>query len=1092
MRKLLLSIGLTLLFFQMLNSQAAWRYRYSGNTYGNSCSGEDDRSLFRLAGGILTNADYQSNSFVGDYMNPNWASNEIIKQEFDGCGNNPKTFLFPFFGTDKKYVKRSKLDSFQNPFCNNFPNNCPYSYYYRFNHLNYFTYDSIYIGWEQTSLKPTKIFFAVRDWCCGQGDIDKKFFYPIAGGYASFGEIAHNHDDGRIFIDFCETQPIINLNNTANNTTPINPNQNNTNICSKNNFTLQARTGFSSYQWYYNVNGQLDSSFSIIGGWKYFKKFIPIPAQTGSLLNVNYSELAELHTLPNGGLGSANVLFRCMVDGQPEPSLDGETTLPITFYKATPDVTHHVSTPTSCYYNQDGTASLYLSRPLNAGEYLNLTLWGTVDTSGNGTFVNYAIANQTYYPHQIGAGNSVSWNNLAPGSYSLTVEGWDNGLLMCNTNVYNFNITRPDPLDFSLSKTDYTCYQAHNGIIDVTATGGNGGYQYQLDNGSYQSSNQFTGVMLGNRSITVKDNKGCFRQSPLLPSPQNSKSITINQPDSLQMRLDSMRHPLGYDRWDGFIRMTALGGTTPYTYTWSNGFVGANNINLPDGLYRVDLSDAKGCSQWDTIRMIQPDPLIGDVDTLIKIKCRSDSNGSIIVNTEGGVRPYFYLWNTGHTDSVVHDLPRGTYTVTITDINGNDTTASINLGDPDTLAISEVISPASCAEKADGAIDISPSGGTMPYRYQWIFGDTTQDIINIQAGNYFITMLDSQDCKFEKSFVVRAPNALEATPELVHPTCYQGRNGHITLQTKGGTPPYSYLWTNTNSTTNMAKDLKQGTYASTVTDAQNCQFVNQTALTHPPQIELSIPRNSYTLCDGQELILDGQQLAEPNVLYEWTSDRGFQSSQQRVTLIDSAIYTLNVTNQKGCKRAASFQIYRSNAKVESIFLVASSAYNDTSIIALNIGKEYDRVAWKFPPSARVDSTSDSLAIFKLSQNGEYALGLTAFKGQCEAYTEKNILVVSRPVLIDQDSVVSTSVVDSLEVFPNPNNGQFSIKIRLFERADVNLRIVGMLSSQVMAQQLLSGESKYDVPMDITAMASGVYMLIVETKREKHLVRIVKQ
>lgn len=897
------------------------------------------------------------------------------------------------------------------------------------------------------------------------------------------------HNDGDIDVSYFKSIPLISSNSSLTNIPPyltinetiipINPISNL--VCETDNAVVVARSEYSSYKWYYKYQyGATQSTWTEISG------------QTSNVLNVNYSELTNIHSLPNFGFGGTSVYFQCVVDNAPLNVIpDGTTTVPVNFFRSTPTVISTISNPVSCNYNFDGSAQLTFSRGLNITEKIILTLFGQVDTTGNGTYVPYAVGNREYFYNTISAGNTVTWSGLAPGDYTIKVEGRDGTELLCDTNTYYFTINPVSPLDFSLSKTDYNCYQSHDGVINISASGGNGGYLYSLDGSTYQSSYTFNNVLLGSRAVTVKDSKGCFRQNPLQSTAQNAKSTTILQPDSLQLRVDAFRHPLGYGRQDGYVKVSALGGTTPYSFSWSNGFSGADNINLGDGKYRVTLTDAHGCVLQDSFQLIQPDPMVADIDTLKKILCHSDSNGSLVVHTVGGVKPYSFTWSTGHTDSIVHDLPTGTYTVTVVDINGNDTTATVYLGEPDTLNITEIIKHANCAEAADGAIDITPSGGVAPYTYEWVYGQHTQDISSLSAGNYYVSMRDSNQCRYDKSFVVPSPNALTTTINATSPTCYQGSDGFIDVVAKGGPTPYTYQWSPNGANQANLNKLSAGSYTSTVVDAQGCNFVNYAILLDPAQVQVNVPRDRYVLCLGQKLELDGLTLADPNVTYLWTSDKGYTSTNAFVTLEDSGKYTLTVKNPKGCTHSDIFEIQRSGETVTSNFLVTSVAYSDTTLLAVNVGTSYDRTVWHLPTGASAKVQNDSFLELRIPVIGEYTLGLTAYKGQCEETMEKRVKIVSRPNLINKDSVTHQTLIQLLEMYPNPNQGLFTVRAQLYEKADLQIRIINLLSNAIVYTSLQEGDDEYIVPIDIQQAASGVYVIIIETKKDKQVLRLIK-
>jgi hypothetical protein len=898
--------------------------------------------------------------------------------------------------------------------------------------------------------------------------------YNNASGCSDIRDASSNNVNDTFTNEYCQNiianvHPIITLKTNVGNFV---------NKCSKDTIDFFSDSGFipSKYKWEYRLSGSGSNGWTALPNNFSYINIHKIKFTLESLFGSNYMNFINVP-----------LDFRINLDNCYNTLLDSSYRLNITFYKATPTISQFQEIKPLCSYNPNGGGAKYtFNRGLTTTETITFTLFKKLII--NGVENNVALQNYTIQQTNLDALNSYTINGLSEGNYFFMMEGTDGATVLCNLDTFKFSLTPPTPVVYTVDSSNALCYGTSNGKIIFHASGGTPPYMYKIIDSNWLNLDTISNLYSKTYQVLVKDSRGCYSNQD---STLAIQSITILQPDSLQLRVDAFRHPLGYGRHDGFVKVSALGGTSPYTYTWSNGFTGLDNINLGDGMYRVTLSDAHGCSLQDSFRMIQPDPLVADIDTFKKILCHSDSNGSLVVHTIGGVKPYTFLWNTGHTDSIVHDLPTGTYTVTVVDVNGNDTTATVYLGEPDTLNITETIKPANCAEAADGAIDITPSGGVAPYTYEWVYGQHTQDISSLPAGNYYVSIRDSNQCRYDKSFVVPSPNALSTTILAQSPTCYQGSDGQIEVKAKGGTIPYTYQWSPVNATQSTISQLKADNYTSTVVDAQGCSYVNYALLIDPAQIQVQVPRELYVLCLGQKLELDGLALADPNVTYLWTSDKGYSNNQSFVSLEDSGKYTLTVKNSKGCIQSDVFEIKRSGETITSNFLVTSVAYNDTTLLAVNVGTSYDRALWHLPVGANAKVQNDSILEFRIASNGEYTLGMTAYKGQCEETMEKRIKIVSRPNLINKDSVMHQTLIQLLEMYPNPNQGLFTVHAQLYEKADLQIRIINLLSNAVVYTSLQEGNNEYTVPIDIQQSASGVYIIMIETKKDKQVLRLIK-
>lgn len=267
------------------------------------------------------------------------------------------------------------------------------------------------------------------------------------------------------------------------------------------------------------------------------------------------------------------------------------------------------------------------------------------------------------------------------------------------------------------------------------------------------------------------------------------------------------------------ISLTALGGTAPYTYLWSNGAVTKDITNLAAGTYTVTVTDAQGCTMTTSATITEP--TIVSLNAVPTNSTCGFANGSINLTVSGGVTPYTYLWSNGITTEDLSGMLAGTSTVTVADANGytKDTNATVLDTNGPTLSTTQV--NVLCNGAATGSIDLTVNGGTAPYTYLWSNGATTQDVSGLLAGAYTVTVTDANGCTKSTSATITEPPALVLSTTQVNVTCFEGSNGSIDLTVSGGVAPYTYLWSNGNTTQDIS-NLVVGTYTVTVTDANGC------------------------------------------------------------------------------------------------------------------------------------------------------------------------------------------------------------------------------------------------------------------------------
>ncbi len=293
---------------------------------------------------------------------------------------------------------------------------------------------------------------------------------------------------------------------------------------------------------------------------------------------------------------------------------------------------------------------------------------------------------------------------------------------------------------------------------------------------------------------------------------------------------------------DGEISITttvSAGGAAsppPYSYAWSNGSTAGtgttSTINgLAVGTYTVTVTDGTGeCSITESFTVNEPTAL-STSSSVVQPSCNGLSDGSATLTFNGGANPdYTYTWpstlsgTTGPGTSVTESsIPAGSYTVTVTDNNNCEFQPTITVGQPNSLANTVIVTDALCNENDEGTygfINQTITGGTQPYEYDWSNGDTVQDLDNVFAGIYQVTVTDANGCVF-----VAAPDTIEGPSEMIitqdqvtNLSCFENNSGIIAVSTVGGTQLPTYIdsvitdavtvVTTTNEETPMGSDIE--------------------------------------------------------------------------------------------------------------------------------------------------------------------------------------------------------------------------------------------------------------------------------------------
>jgi hypothetical protein len=211
--------------------------------------------------------------------------------------------------------------------------------------------------------------------------------------------------------------------------------------------------------------------------------------------------------------------------------------------------------------------------------------------------------------------------------------------------------------------------------------------------------------------------------------------------------------------------------------------------------------------------------------------CMNDSNGSIEVIPSCGTPPFHISWTDGDTNFLRNNLPAGTYIYTVQDSANTVLTDTIIVTGPSAaLSVSGQTHDAKCYYTSSGSIILTTQGGYSPYSYQWSNGATSQNLSNLSANTYTVTVTDSAGCQTQQTFVINQPPALSlniATVDDATGNC----SGSATANVSGGVTPYTYLWNDPGAqTTATATNLCAGIYQVKVLDSNQCESYKTTVI----------------------------------------------------------------------------------------------------------------------------------------------------------------------------------------------------------------------------------------------------------------------
>jgi gliding motility-associated-like protein len=582
--------------------------------------------------------------------------------------------------------------------------------------------------------------------------------------------------------------------------------------------------------------------------------------------------------------------------------------------------------------------------------------------------------------------------NLVAGRYDLVIT--DNiGCKITRT----FEITDPEPIVITPTISDYngfeiSCKNGSDGVIDLQITGGNGGYKIFWEGpGGFRSNLQkIEGLLPGIYEVTVADSKNCIAKA----------SYELIEPEELLITKDDIQitDVSCFDGRDGTLKVTIKKASVgPYRYELSGssvtGFpllesVLSNNLSyqftgIRAGSYTLRVSDANGCALSELSGLIvdQPDAALSFTIQKTDVTCYRANNGTIRVTPAGGTAPYTIRWNNLSTSFTLQNLSPGTYTATVTDAKGCTVGVSTTVAEAPVYDLQEVVKNISCFGKKDGSIQLNIIGGKAPLTIQWAHGPKEPVLNNLGKGVYSVVITDAGGCKIEREFVINEPQPLDLSSTVNDALdCVDPNSGSILVTPFGGTPPYTYNWSNGAKTQNLV-GIAPGSYSLELVDAMGCRILRQFTVIRPLPLEVSVARTSERVCNPRGLKSNFKVAVTGGIApYTVTWNRGTQTNGGlTMDTQELGVFIVTVTDARGCIQTKRMEVIETDPLVpEFDYKSASFDFSYENLVNFEVkftntstGK-YKEVIWDFGDGA---VSSEWEPMHKYAKPGTYTISL---------------------------------------------------------------------------------------------------------------------
>jgi gliding motility-associated-like protein len=626
------------------------------------------------------------------------------------------------------------------------------------------------------------------------------------------------------------------------------------------------------------------------------------------------------------------------------------------------------------------TAAINITEP--TAITLNITSVSPACGSSNGSLTANASGGTPsvsgyVFQWDAGAGNqnTATATGLSAGNYCVTVTD----SLSCSVTVCQA-LSNPNAPVISFTNVSPLCNGDCNGSATVNVTGGTSPFVFQWGSAAGNSTAQtVTGLCAGNYDVTVTDNIGCVAAA----------IDALSQPAVLSLSMNKTNVSCNGNN-DGMLICLVTGGTSPYSFTWNTGAFTDSIGNLSPANYCVTVTDANGCNQVLCDSISQPSALTLSTSGT-NVLCNSQCDGTASVTVSGGTSPYNYLWNdpaNQNSDNAIN-LCAGSYTLTVTDINSCVKTAGVTLSEPS--AISSVISSVqpNCTAN-DGSLTVAASGGVSPYSYIWSNAQTDTTATGLGAGNYCVTITDANNCTNVNCVSLSNVNAPLVTLSVTNISCNGNCNGSISSTVSGGTSPYSYSWSNSESSTTIS-GLCAGVYILSVTDAAGCLTIVSDTVKQTTALIASMSKTDIS-CFGQN-----NGTASVNItggtspfVYTWNPS---VSSSATASNLSAGVYKVTVTDAGGCSYVDSVSITEPSEIILSVMttqpITCNGQCNGEASVTASGGVSPYTYSWSTSP-VQTNASATGLCA------GNYSVTVT----DSNSCTETVSVLLSEPSVIN--------------------------------------------------------------------------------------------
>jgi hypothetical protein len=446
---------------------------------------------------------------------------------------------------------------------------------------------------------------------------------------------------------------------------------------------------------------------------------------------------------------------------------------------------------------------------------------------------------------------------------------------------------------------------------------------------------------------------------------------------------------------------TSTSPTVKFGWSGPNGFVDtlAHPVVKDTGVYNLIITGANGCTSTSTADVVlNVTPPGAAITASGNLNC-NNATINLVASSTASPGNLNHFWtnpnNTADTTGTSVLLSAGNpgvyNLVVVNAVNGCTSTASVTVikHDPVAAAVSAQ-SNISCFGAGNGQLTASATGGDANYSYAWSNSSNNAAATNLGSGTYTVTITDTENCTAVASATITQPDQLIANATTTAQSAVGVSDGTATVNPTGGTPGYSYLWSN-SETTQSVSGLAPGIYTVTITDQNGCadvQTASINAINCTSQASVVVQSVAcHSLSNGTASIaVSGGTMP---FTYDWSNGTHDASASN----LTPGLYTVSITDAANCIVAVSFTMLQPDTLLANVSATQSSGpttNNGSATASPTGGSAPFTYSW---------NTGGSTATISNLAGGTYTVTVTDAKG-C-------IAVQSIPVTVGHCGVVNS-------------------------------------------------------------------------------------